>query len=146
MKMSEEVDGKQELKLVYKDIWEMTKSLLKDPKFKENLHYESCVERLVLKNRFYCYFCCIFDSFLMCFFRSVPPDHPNFDQAERIYSDMHTGLWLQRAQMLVGNTKTAVGIVLYSDKTHGLQGMKCYPLYSELKIMMKLLNVFTIVC
>ena len=38
--------------------------------------------------------------------------------------------------MVVGNEKTAVGIVLYSDKTHGLQGMKCYPLYSELMLVL----------
>ena len=79
----------------------------------------------------------IFDMFLFIFARSVPSDHPNFEHAERVYSDMHTGLWLQRAQMTVGNEKTAVGIVLYSDKTHGLQGMKYYPLYSKLLSKLK---------
>ena len=58
----------------------------------------------------------------------VNPDDPN---SERIFSDMHTGVWMQRAQALVGGEKTPVGIVMYSDKTHALQNMQCYPVYSK---------------
>ena len=92
----------QKLKLVYKDILGVLSNMLKNPKFKNNLHYEGKVER-------------------------VDPADPT---SERIFGDMHTGLWIQRAQALVGGEKTAVGIVFYSDKTHALQGMQCYPLYS----------------
>ncbi len=44
---------------------------------------------------------------------------------------MHTGLWMQRAQAIVGGEKTPVGIVMYSDKTHALQNMQCYPVYRK---------------
>ena len=63
------------------------------------------------------------------FAASVDPGNP---ESERKVSDMHTGLWMQRAQAIVGGKKTAIGVVLYSDKTHALQGMQCYPVYSEL--------------
>ena len=92
----------QKLKLVYKDIIGVLSNMLKNPKFKNNLHYEGKIERV----------------------------DPADCTSERIFGDMHTGLWIQRAQSLVGCEKTPIGIVFYSDKTHALQGMQCYPLYS----------------
>ena len=62
------------------------------------------------------------------FFGRVDPGDP---ESESIFSYMHTGIWMQQAQIIVGDTKTPIGIVLYSDKTHVLQGMQCYPLYCE---------------
>jgi hypothetical protein len=38
---------------------------------------------------------------------------------------------MQRAQAIVGGEKTPVGIVMYSDKTHALQNMQCYPVYRK---------------
>ncbi len=61
-------------------------------------------------------------------FDSLDPKDP---KSERIFSDMHTGVWIQRAQAIVGGKKTPIGIVLYSDKTHALQNMLCYPVYSK---------------
>ena len=57
---------------------------------------------------------------------------PNDPESERVFSDMHTGVWMQKAHIVAGEDKTPVGIILYSDKTHVLQGMSCYPLYSKL--------------
>ena len=45
MRISKEYDGSQELKLVWKDVMEVVKSTLKNKKFKDNLHFESCTER-----------------------------------------------------------------------------------------------------
>ena len=58
----------------------------------------------------------------------MDPDDPD---SERMFGDMHTGVWMQKARLVVGETQTPIGIVLYSDKTHALQGMQVYPLYSE---------------
>lgn len=93
----------QPLKLVYKDIMGVVRSMLKNKKFKNNLHYEAKIERV----------------------------NPADSNSERIFGDMHSGLWMQRAQGVIGGEKTAIGIVFYSDKTHALQGMQCYPLYSK---------------
>jgi hypothetical protein len=56
---------------------------------------------------------------------------PNDLDSERVFGDMHTGLWMQRAQAVVGTKKTPIGIVFYSDKKHALQNMQIYPLYSN---------------
>ena len=48
---------------------------------------------------------------------------------------MHTGLWMQRAQAIVGTDKTPIGVVFYSDKTHALQGMQCYPVYGNIVVL-----------
>ena len=56
---------------------------------------------------------------------------PADSTSARIFSDMHTGLWMQRAQAIVGVKKTPIGIVMYSDKTHALQNMQCYPVYCK---------------
>ena len=131
-----EYDGKQELKLVWKNPLKMIMKMLKNPKFKNNLHYEAKVERQDCFDFVYAIVRLsentLFDSLHTLFFgRASPKDHPNFKFSERVFGDMHTGLWMQKAQMEIGNDKTPIGVVLYSDKTHALQGMQCYPLYSK---------------
>ena len=57
---------------------------------------------------------------------------PEDPESERVFSDMHTGLWMQKIQIVVGEERTPIGVIIYSDKTHALQGMGCYPLYMTL--------------
>eukprot|EP00961_Rhodomonas_salina_P170095 2292625-Rhodomonas_salina.1 len=99
--------------MVYKDLMGIITKILQDDKFKNNLKDEA------EKSLFVCS-----DWLTLPVPNSVDPGNP---ESERKVSDMHTGLWMQRAQALVGGKKTAIGIVMYSDKTHALQGMQCYP-------------------
>jgi hypothetical protein len=119
----------QTFKVVYKDVFEMVKSILKDPKFSKNLHFEGKVDRqviliclLIVSTAKIC------DAYWLLIFNRINTEDPD---SERVFSDMHTGLWMQRAQAIVGTKKTPIGIVFYSDKTHALQNMQIYPLYSQ---------------
>ena len=55
----------------------------------------------------------------------------NDPDSQRVFSDMHTGIWIQRAMILVGPKGTPIGLIIYSDKTHALQGVQVYPLYCK---------------
>lgn len=116
----------QKLKMLWKDIPGLIKKILENPDFKDNLHYEGEVLRLVM---YFWFECCTIVG-LTCVYghNRVDLDDP---ESERMFGDMHTGVWMQKARLVVGDTQTPIGIVLYSDKTHALQGMQVYPLYSK---------------
>jgi hypothetical protein len=130
-----ELDAQQTLKLVYKDLLGMIKKTLQDPKFKDNLHYDAVVDRY---NTLWSYFCDTlhlhpgFKTDVGCCRLD-----PNDSNSPRVFSDMHTGIWIQRAHMLVRPGRTPLGLVIYSDKTHAFQNMQVYPLYCEYSVSQK---------